>query len=119
MQSKLPKRHSLFYRNVMAKVTYIIEHGEDIVEENGIGTVMEIAQQNQVPGIEGACGGCCSCATCHVRVHPDWIEKTGRATEAEQDLLDLESKACDRSRLSCQIELTDELDGLVVEVAPF
>jgi 2Fe-2S ferredoxin len=106
-------------KEIMAKVTYIIEHGENIVEENGIGTVMEIAQQNQVPGIEGACGGCCSCATCHVRVHPDWIEKTGRATESEQDLLDLESKACDRSRLCCQIEMTEELDGLVVEVAPF
>ena len=49
---------------------------------------------------------------------PTWIEKTGRATESEMDLLDLESQACDRSRLSCQIELTDELDGLVVEVAP-
>jgi len=104
---------------IMAKITFITPDGKEIVEENGVGSVMEIAQQNQVPGIEGACGGCCSCATCHVRVHPDWIGKTGRATESEMDLLDLESEACDRSRLSCQIELTDELDGLVVEVSPF
>ena len=108
-----------FIEGIMAKITFISADGKDRVEENGVGSVMEIAQQNQVPGIEGACGGCCSCATCHVRVHPDWIEKTGRATESEMDLLDLESEACDRSRLSCQIEMTDELDGLVVEVAPF
>ena len=106
-------------RLIMTKITFITPDGKEIVEENGVGSVMEIAQQNQVPGIEGACGGCCSCATCHVRVHPDWIEKTGRATESEMDLLDLESEACERSRLSCQIDLTDELDGLVVEVAPF
>ena len=116
---QVAKKAFIVLKKIMAKITYIIEHGENIVEENGTGTVMEIAQQNQVPGIEGACGGCCSCATCHVRVHPDWIEKTGRATESEQDLLDLESKACDRSRLCCQIEMTEELDGLVVEVAPF
>jgi len=116
---QVAKEAFIVLKKIMAKITYIIEHGENIVEENGIGTVMEIAQQNQVPGIEGACGGCCSCATCHVRVHPDWIEKTGRATESEQDLLDLESKACDRSRLCCQIEMKEELDGLVVEVAPF
>jgi 2Fe-2S ferredoxin len=115
---QVAKNESLVLIPFMAKVTFITADGKEIVEENGAGSVMEIAQQNQVPGIEGACGGCCSCATCHVRVHPDWIEKTGRATESEQDLLDLESEACDRSRLSCQIELTEELDGLVVEVAP-
>ena len=57
-----------FIEGIMGKITFITPDGKEIVEENGVGSVMEIAQQNQVPGIEGACGGCCSCATCHVRV---------------------------------------------------
>jgi 2Fe-2S ferredoxin len=52
-------------------------------------------------------------------VHPDWIEKTGKATEAEQDLFDIEEGTDERSRLSCQVEMSDSLDGIVVEVAPF
>ena len=94
--------------------------GEQRTVTQGAGhqTLMQVLYEEDI-GVEAICGGCTSCATCHVRVHPDWIEKTGRATESEMDLLDLESEACDRSRLSCQIELTDELDGLVVEVAPF
>jgi len=100
----------------MAKITYIIEHGENIVEENGIGTVMEIAQQNQVPGIEGACGGCCSCATCHVHIDDAWMEKVGPAGEAESGMLELEDEVCENSRLACQVPLTPELDGLIVRV---
>jgi len=103
----------------MAKVTYITPSGNEITVEDAIGNLMEIARDNDVEGIEGACSGCCSCATCHVRVKPEWLEKTGRATEAEQDLIDLESGTDERSRLSCQIEMSDDLDGLVVKVAPF
>ena len=101
----------------MAKVTFITEAGEEITESDGTGSLMEIARQNDVDGIIGACGGVCSCATCHVRVKPEWLERVGRAGEDEQDLLELEDAADERSRLSCQIEMTDELDGLVVEVA--
>jgi 2Fe-2S ferredoxin len=103
----------------MAKVTYITPGGEEVVVEDAVGNLMEIAREHDVDGIEGACSGCCSCATCHIRVKPEWLDKTGRATEAEQDLIDLESDTDERSRLSCQVEMTDELDGLVVEVAPF
>ena len=78
---------------------------------------MEVATENDVEGIDGSCGGVCSCQTCHVRVKPEWVEKVGKAEETEQDLLDMEDQACERSRLCCQIEMTDELDGLVVEVA--
>ena len=101
----------------MAKVTFITEAGVEITENDGTGSLMEIARQNDVDGIIGACGGVCSCATCHVRVKPEWLERVGRAGEDEQDLLELEDAADERSRLSCQIEMTDELDGLVVEVA--
>ena len=103
----------------MAIVTYITPSGNEVVVDDAIGNLMEIAREYDVEGIEGACSGCCSCATCHVRVKPEWLDKTGCATEAEQDLIDLESGTDERSRLSCQGEISDELDGLVVEVAPF
>ncbi len=102
----------------MARITYITKDGNETIVEDAIGNLMEIALDNDIDGIIGACNGCCSCATCHVRVKPEWLEKTGKATESELDLLDLESGSDERSRLSCQIEMTDELDGLVVEVSP-
>lgn len=103
----------------MSKVTYITPSGENVVVEDAIGNLMEIALEHDIEGIEGACSGCCSCATCHIQVHTEWLEKTGKATESEMDLIDLESGTDERSRLSCQIEMTDALDGLVVQVAPF
>ncbi len=102
----------------MAKVTFITETGESIIAEDAEDSLMEVALDNDVEGILGSCGGVCSCASCHVKVHPDWIEKVGPASEVEQDILDLEDEADGRSRLSCQIEVTAKLDGLVVEVAP-
>ena len=103
----------------MPKVTFISQDGKETIVEDAIGNLMEIAREYDVEGIEGACNGCCSCATCHIRVKPEWLYKTGRATEAEQDLIELEDGTDERSRLSCQVEMTDELDGLVVDVAPF
>ena len=103
----------------MPKVTFISQDGKETIVEDAIGNLMEIAREYDVEGIEGACNGCCSCATCHVRVKPEWLDKTGQATEAEQALIDLEDGTDERSRLSCQVEMTDELDGLVVDVAPF
>lgn len=100
----------------MARVTFITETGENVVAENAEDSLMEVALDNGVDGILGSCGGVCSCATCHVKVHPDWVGKVGPASEVEQDILDLEEEADERSRLSCQIEVTPELDGLVVEV---
>lgn len=101
----------------MPKVTFITAEGETVVADDAAGSLMEIALDHQVAGIEGACGGVCSCATCHVHVDPAWQEKVGTASENELSLLDSEDNFSEASRLSCQIELTDELDGLVVRVA--
>ena len=103
----------------MANVTFITKDGKQTIVENAVGSLMEIALEYDIEGIDGACSGCCSCATCHIRVRHEWLDKTGRATEAEQDLIDLESDTDERSRLSCQVEMSEELDGLIVEVAPF
>ena len=102
----------------MPKITYIQQDGERVVVENAIGNLMEIATANDVEGITGDCGGNCSCSTCHVYIPPEWQEKVGSGEEAEKDLLEFNDHEKPNSRLGCQIEMTDELDGLVVEVAP-
>ena len=101
----------------MSQVTFISPQGEEIVVKNAVGNLMEIATEHNVEGIEGSCGGVCSCGTCHVWVKPEWLERVGQASEIERDILDLEDNSKGSSRLCCQIEMTDELDGLVVEVA--
>ena len=100
----------------MLQITFITPDDESITIQNAEGTLMEIATFNDVEGIEGACGGVCSCATCHVKIPPEWQEKVGPATPAEQKVFDFHADAGPDSRLGCQIELTDELDGLVVQV---
>lgn len=77
---------------------------------------MEGAIDNNIPGIEAECGGMCSCATCHVYVDPTWVEVTGSPQHIEQDMLESAMDLQDTSRLSCQIEVSDELDGLVVRM---
>jgi 2Fe-2S ferredoxin len=77
-------------------------------------TVMEAAVKNNVPGIEAECGGACACATCHVYVDEAWMPKVGTAQPMEADMLDFASDLRSNSRLSCQIKVTAELDGLVV-----
>lgn len=79
-------------------------------------TVMEAAIQNDIPGIPGECGGACSCATCHVYVDPEWLEKTGEPSQAEDDMLDFAFDVRENSRLSCQIRVTKKLDGLSVQI---
>ncbi|MFT5130370.1 MAG: 2Fe-2S ferredoxin [Rhodothermales bacterium] len=100
----------------MPKVTYITPNGDSVVIENAEGTLMSIAVENQIPGIDGDCGGVCSCATCHVHVDPAWLDKVGVADSIESGMLELEDEVNDRSRLGCQVDLTPELDGLVVQV---
>jgi ferredoxin, 2Fe-2S len=101
----------------MAKITYIGADGTryEIEAENG-STVMENAIRNGVPGIEAECGGACACATCHVYVAEEWREKTGTAGPMEEDMLDFAYELRPESRLSCQITVTDDLDGLVITV---
>ncbi len=101
----------------MAKITYIGPDGTryEVEAENG-STVMENAISNGVPGIEAECGGACACATCHVYVGEEWREKTGEPEPMEEDMLDFAYELKPNSRLSCQIKVSDELDGLVVTV---
>ena len=101
----------------MAAITFITSDGERITVEGGAGSVMELAVDNNIKGIEGNCGGVCSCATCHVHVAAADIEKTGRATQDELDLLEFEDSATEFSRLSCQIPVSDALDGVEFHVA--
>lgn len=101
----------------MAKITFITSDDETIVLEGTSGSVMALAVDNGVKGIDGDCGGVCSCATCHVHVAPDDIEKTGVASEIETDMLELDDYTDEYSRLCCQLEINDALDGVVLKVA--
>jgi len=78
------------------------------------GTVMQGAVDNMIDGILAECGGCCSCATCHVYVEESFIDKVGKATGTENELLGVVNNRKDNSRLSCQIVVTEEMDGMAV-----
>ena len=101
----------------MAKITYIEHNGtNDTVDvQNGL-TVMEGAVQNNIPGIDADCGGSMACATCHVYVKEDWFDKINKKNEGEDDMLDQAYEPKKNSRLSCQIIVSDDLDGLVVDM---
>ena len=99
----------------MPKITYIDNAGESRTVDAELGaTVMETAIKNDVPGIEAECGGACACATCHVYVDEAWRGKVGEAAPMEQDMLDFAFDVRPNSRLSCQISVTEALDGLIV-----
>ncbi len=99
----------------MAKITYVAHDGSSrTIEVNPGYSVMEGAIKNNVPGIDADCGGACACATCHVYVDEAWIEKVGPANAMEESMLDFAEGVQPNSRLSCQIKVTDELDGLVM-----
>ncbi|MEH6558426.1 MAG: 2Fe-2S iron-sulfur cluster-binding protein [Oceanicoccus sp.] len=104
----------------MIKVTFI-EHSGDVheVETETGSSLMEVAMNNDVPGIDADCGGGCSCATCHVYVDKEWLDKLNPPDAMEESMLGLNTMREDNSRLSCQIDTTDELDGLVVNLPEF
>ena len=99
----------------MAKITYIEHNGtvHEIDVKPGM-TVMEGARDNGVPGIEADCGGACACSTCHVYVAPEWVDRLPGKDPMEEDMLDFGFDVRPNSRLSCQIKVSDELDGLIV-----
>lgn len=101
----------------MAKITFIGADGaaRTVDAENG-STAMEAAIRNDIPGIDAECGGACACATCHVYVDDAWIAKAGKAQAMEEDMLDFAFDVRPNSRLSCQIKLSDALDGLVLHL---
>jgi ferredoxin, 2Fe-2S len=104
---------------VMVKITYIESDGPTRTVEGEVGsTVMETAIKNNIPGIEAECGGACACATCHVYVDAAWRDKTGGPSPMEEDMLDFAFDVQPTSRLSCQIKVSEELDGLIVTVPP-
>ncbi len=102
----------------MPKITYIEHSGKEHVVEVAEGlTVMEGAVSNNIPGIDADCGGACACSTCHVYVHPDWTGKLPPKEDMESDMLDFAFEPDPaRSRLTCQLKVTAELDGLVVQM---
>lgn len=101
----------------MAKITFVEHNGtkHEVEAENGL-SVMEAATNNLVPGIDADCGGACACATCHVYVEEGFLPKTGTANDMEETMLDFAEDRKETSRLSCQIKVSDELDGLVVHL---
>jgi 2Fe-2S ferredoxin len=102
----------------MAKITWKTEDGNEITADVKDGlNLMEAAIANDVPNVDGDCGGCLSCATCHVFVDDAWIEKTGEIDDVEDTMLEMtDVERCDNSRLSCQLIASPELDGLVLYV---
>lgn len=101
----------------MTKITFIEADGTRHETEAEAGaTVMETAIMNGVPGVIAECGGACTCATCHVYVDEKWSETVGGPSMMEEDMLDFAYDVRPTSRLSCQIRVKDELDGLVVHV---
>tara|TARA_B100001123_G_scaffold425959_1_gene539514 strand:+ start:630 stop:950 length:321 start_codon:yes stop_codon:yes gene_type:complete len=101
----------------MPKITYIEHNGKSHQTEvaNGL-SVMEGAVQNGIPGIDADCGGSCACATCHVYVDEKWFNKLPQKESGEEDMLDMAYEPKKFSRLSCQITIEDNLDGLVVKM---
>lgn len=102
----------------MAKITYIEFNGtpHEVEVANGL-SVMEGARDNNIPGIEAACGGACSCSTCHVYVDQSWVERLPPKDEMEEDMLEFAFEPDPTtSRLTCQLKVTDDLDGLIVRM---
>lgn len=104
----------------MGSITFIEHDGnEHKVEIEEGRTLMQTAADNLVPGLDGDCGGECACGTCHVIVEKDWVSRVGSASDTEEQMLDMTPEKEDTSRLSCQIPVTEEMDGLVVRIPEF
>ena len=101
----------------MAKITYITHDNQNytIEVQNGL-TVMEGAVQNNIPGIDADCGGSMACATCHVYVKENWFNKLPKKEDGEEDMLDMAYEPNKFSRLSCQLTVSDKLEGMIVNL---
>lgn len=103
----------------MPKLVVVTREGDESVFEVEAGlSVMEVIRDNGIDELLALCGGCCSCATCHVFVDPAFSGLLPEMTDDENDLLDSSDHRDERSRLSCQLAMTDELDGMIVTIAP-
>jgi len=104
----------------MPTINFILFDGTAHPIDGKIGTpVMYLARQNELPGILAECGGACCCATCHVHIAPEWMDKLPQMEEEEQEMLEFAEGVDSFSRLSCQIKLSEDIDGLVVHVPEF
>ena len=113
----LPPSKAFAKDSRMAKITYIEHDGREHAVEVKTGlSVMEGAIRNNVPGIDADCGGACACATCHVYVDEAFQDTTGKPSAMEESMLDFAENVQPNSRLSCQIRVTDALDGLIVRL---
>ena len=101
----------------MTKITYVTHDNKNhtVDVQNGL-TVMEGAVQNDIPGIDADCGGGMACATCHVYVKEEWFDKLPKKEDGEEDMLDMAYEPKKNSRLSCQLVVSDELEGLTVDI---
>src|SRR5690606_2545113 len=103
--------------SVMVKITYIEKCGEAHIVEGNVGeSLMEVAVRNAVSGIEAECGGSCACATCHIHIGAAWRPLLSQRGAIEEGLLEFTDNVDESARLSCQIKVTEELDGIVVHV---
>jgi len=102
----------------MARITFITPDNERITLDETFGSVMELAVDHDIQGIEARCRGVCSCGTCHVNVAEEWVRKLPEREADEESVLEMHDATAPCSRLSCQLEISDELDGLVVKVEP-
>ena len=104
----------------MGNITFVEHDGQQhhVVIEEGK-SLMQVAMDNGVPGVDADCGGECACGTCHVIIESNWMEKTGIVTEDEQQMLDMTPEQSDTSRLACQIETTEGMDGMIVRLPEF
>jgi len=117
--SKLPiiKRAE---ENLMPTITVIQFDGKSqAIEAESGKTLMQNVLENMLPGIDADCGGACACGTCHCFIGPDWSETTGAADPMEESMLGMRPDRLDTSRLSCQIEITDDMDGMVVRLPEY
>jgi 2Fe-2S ferredoxin len=101
----------------MPTINFILYDGSAHSIDGNIGTpVMHLARQNDLPGILAECGGACCCATCHVHIDPQWMDRLPQMDEEEQEMLEFAEGVDSYSRLSCQIKISEDIDGLVVHV---
>jgi len=101
----------------MVRVTFIQKDGAEVAVDAEVGaSLMQAAVKHSVQGIEAECGGACSCATCHIHVDPEWAAALEAPAAMEESMLEFADDADESSRLSCQIKVRDDMDGLVVRV---
>jgi len=101
----------------MAKITYVEHDGtrHEVDLKSGL-SLMEGAVRNNIPGIDGDCGGACACATCHIYVDEAWLDSLGAPLDVERSMLEFAGNVGPSSRLSCQVKVSDEMDGMIVRL---